>query len=66
MNKTQLDDYLDFPTFLQRNVQFKLGQLRWLVAMKKKNGLETAFHRIGRRLYIHVPTFLEWVRSQKA
>ncbi len=64
MNNTQLDQYLDLHSFLKRYPQFKEGQLRWLVVKKKENGLEKAIRRLGRRIYFHVPTFLEWVEGK--
>jgi hypothetical protein len=66
MSNTNLDEYLDLKTFLKRFPQFKEGQLRWFIVCKEKLGLTSAFKRLGRRLYIHVPTFLKWVELQDA
>ncbi|MBN9287580.1 MAG: hypothetical protein BGO43_04160 [Gammaproteobacteria bacterium 39-13] len=66
MLETQLDQYLDLQTFIQRYPQFKEGQMRWLVVKKSENGLAPAIRRIGRRLYFHVPSVLSWVEAQKA
>lgn len=64
--KRQLDEYLDLQTFLKRYPQFKEGQMRWFVVKKEENGLSPAIRRLGRRLYFHVPTFLQWVEAQNA
>jgi len=60
--KRQLDEYLDLQTFLRRYPQFKEGQMRWFVVKKDRYGLTPAIKRLGRRLYFHVPTFLEWLQ----
>jgi len=64
MNYTKLEEYLDLQTLIQKYPQFKEGQIRWLVVNKKQNGLDFAIKRIGRRLYFHIPSFLEWIEKQ--
>lgn len=64
MFQTRLNEYLDLQTFIEQHPQFNLGQMRWFVVKKKENGLAPAIKRLGRRLYIHVPTFLNWVEAQ--
>jgi hypothetical protein len=66
MSQTQLNEYLDLQTFIERHPQFNKGQMRWFVVKKKENGLAPAIKRLGRRLYFHVPTFLKWVEAQNA
>lgn len=66
MAETQLTEYLDMHTLVERHPQFKEGQMRWLVVKKDENGLAFAIKRIGRRLYFHVPSLLKWIDSQKA
>lgn len=66
MIETQLDQYLDLRTMVERYPQFKEGQMRWLVVNRDENGLAPAIKRLGRKLYFHLPTFLKWVDSQKA
>lgn len=66
MSQDRLDDYLDLASFLKRYPQFKESQMRWLVVKKSTNGLDKCIKRLGRRLYFHIPTFLEWVKNQKA
>lgn len=66
MKDTQLDNYLDLQTFLERYPQFREGQLRWFIVRKNELGLAPAIKRLGRRLYFHVPTFIQWIESQDA
>lgn len=66
MIETQLDQYLDLETFIERYPQFKKGQMRWFVVRRKEMGLDKAIKKLGRRLYFHVPTFVQWVESQNA
>lgn len=66
MPEQNLDQYLDIQSIIDRNPQFTLGQLRWLVVKKKENGLEPAIKRLGRKLYFHVPTLLNWISDQKS
>lgn len=66
MNETELTEYLDIRTFVERYPQFKQGQLRWLIVKKDENGLASAIKRVGRRLYFHTPTFLKWIQNQIA
>lgn len=64
MYQTRLNEYLDLQTFIEQHPQFNEGQMRWFVVQRKKNGLDGAIKRLGRRLYFHVPTFLNWVEAQ--
>lgn len=43
---------------------FTLAQLRWALRFREYNGLGAHVTRMGRRLYIHIPGFTEWFRSQ--
>ncbi len=65
MQSDSLDEYLDLKMFVARYPQFKIGQMRWLIVKKNENGLAPAISRIGRRLYIHVPSFLKWIQCVK-
>lgn len=64
MTETQLKDYLLIPSFAERYPEFPESRLRWLIVKKKENGLEKVIRRIGRRIYIHVPSFLQWVEGK--
>jgi hypothetical protein len=66
MVNTHLEEYLDIKSFIKQYPQFKEGQLRWFVVRKNELGLSGAIKRLGRRLYIHVPSFIRWVESQSA
>jgi hypothetical protein len=60
------NEYLDLKSFLTQYPQFKEGQIRWLIVNKNLNGFCIVLKRIGRRLYIHVPSFIEWMSAQHA
>lgn len=66
MDQTYEDQYLDLQSFIKCYPQFTENQMRWFIVRKKELGLSSAIKRLGRRLYIHVPTFFKWVESQHA
>lgn len=47
---------------------FSEGQLRWWIFMAASNGLEAAnaVVRIGRRVYIDIDRFNDWIEQQNA
>lgn len=42
----------------------KESQVRWALRFRYENGLAAHCIRMGRRLYIHVPGFVEWFQAQ--
>lgn len=66
MHEKHLSEYLDLNILLREYPQFSKNQLRWLVAQKTNNGLAPAIKKVGRRLYFHIPTFLQWIEAQSA
>jgi hypothetical protein len=66
MKVTGLSEFLDIESFVYQYPQFNENQLRWLVVKKHVNGLRPAIKKVGRRLYFHVPSFLDWMESQDA
>lgn len=42
---------------------FTLGQVRHFLLMRRKNGLEKAVRKLGKRLYLRSDLFLEWIES---
>lgn len=52
--------------FADENPAFTESALRWHIFNEKKNGLSErrVILRIGRRIYIDVDRFFEWVSSQ--
>ena len=44
---------------------FTYGQLRGLLLRRNENGLVSATHKIGKRLYIRDDLFAEWMESHK-
>ncbi len=64
MKEAELDQYLDLRSLVERYPQFKENQLRWFIVKKKELGLEPAIKRLGRRIYFHVPTFIQWINEQ--
>ena len=45
--------------------KFTKAQLQWQLRFREENGLDMAVVKFGRRLYIHRPTFMRWLVSQK-
>lgn len=45
---------------------FTEAQVRWWIFNASTNGLQAAVLRIGRRVYIDVDAFAQWVESQQA
>lgn len=43
---------------------FSLGQIRYYLLMRHKNGLDKAVRKIGKRLYIRLDLFEQWIESQ--
>jgi len=44
---------------------FTESSLRWLIFNSEENGLESSLVRIGRRVFIDLPRFEEWLREQQ-
>ena len=44
---------------------FTLGQLRWFLFYRNKNGLQNAVRKVGRRLLIRADLFDLWLDEQK-
>ena len=69
MEKTQqnnLADYQSIQSITTSHPQISVNQIRWIVANKERFQIEHAIKRIGKRLYIHMPSLLAWIESQNA
>lgn len=44
--------------------KFTRSQLQWALRFREENGLESAVVKLGRRLYLHRPTFMMWLVSR--
>lgn len=64
MSETKLEDYLDIKSFLEKYPQFSESQIRWLIFKKEKLGVTHVFRRLGKRIYIHVPSYLDFLKNQ--
>ena len=42
---------------------FTIGQLRYYLMFRHKNGLEKAVRKIGKRIYLREDLFEEWIES---
>ncbi len=40
--------------------KISLAQIRWSLRFRNDNGLNKAVVKMGKRLYIHRPTFMKW------
>lgn len=45
--------------------KFTKSQLQWALRFREKNGLDAAVVKLGRRLYLHRPTFMQWLVSRR-
>jgi hypothetical protein len=61
--QTQTSDFSDWETIpgLSELSNGKLSetQIRWQLRCRDKNGLDKAVVKIGKTIYIHVPTFMQ-------
>jgi hypothetical protein len=44
---------------------FTIGQMRNFLLNRHKNGLDRATYKIGKRIYLKVSCFQEWIEKQK-
>jgi hypothetical protein len=66
---TVLDEIMPRSEFIMKySDKFSATQLIWLLRERKRNGLSKAgaVKKIGKMLYIHVPSFAAWIDSQSA
>jgi hypothetical protein len=59
-------EYQDINSITGKYPQITKNQLRWIVANKERFKIDHAIKRIGRRLYFHIPSLLEWISKQDA
>lgn len=45
--------------------KFTKSQLQWALRFREDNGLDRAVVKLGRRLYLHRPTFMHWLVNQR-
>ncbi|MFV8817149.1 hypothetical protein [Haliea sp. E17] len=53
----------DLPRLFPR--QFSTAQIQWVMRQRHVNGLEHAVIRLGKKLYVHLPSFRDWVVAQR-
>jgi len=59
------DRYLNTDQVLtSERFPFTRGQLNHYLTKRHKNGLVHAVRKIGRRIYFHEPSLIEWIESQ--
>jgi hypothetical protein len=46
-----------------KNYPFSLGQLRSFILKRQENGLDKAVRKIGKRIYIRIDLFDEWIEK---
>jgi len=54
---------LKSPAQLAADGPLSLDQIRWLIHRSEQNGLSTAICRIGRRVFIDMDAFDDWLRQ---
>jgi hypothetical protein len=42
---------------------FSMGQLRFFLSARSSNGLDTAVRKVGKRIYLRVDLFNEWIEA---
>ncbi len=47
------------------NYPFTRGQLRYYLLRRHKNGLDQAVRKIGKRIFLNMALFDQWIESQK-
>lgn len=62
----KLEDYKAISEIPKLNSSISMNQLRWITANKERYGISHAIKKIGRKLYIHVPSLIFWIDSQNA
>jgi hypothetical protein len=45
--------------------KFTKAQLQWALRFRDENGLDAAVVKLGRRLYLHRPTFMMWLVNRR-
>jgi hypothetical protein len=43
---------------------FTMGQIRYLLLYRHRNGLETAVRKVGKRLMLRMDLFDQWIENQ--
>jgi hypothetical protein len=59
-------DFLTIRQLAEKFPAFSEASLRSRIAQAKANGLEESIVRIGRKILINVPAFLQWINNQKS
>lgn len=65
-NIDQLNNYLPKDMIVEKYPQFTINQLTWLEINRERYQLTHAIKRIGRRLYFHVPSLIDWIEKQNS
>jgi hypothetical protein len=68
LNKTptELDNWLTVNQTVMRYPQFTKNQLKWQLRDRASNGMDNCVKKLGKRLYIHIPKFSEWMAKGDA
>lgn len=61
-----LDDYQPIENIHREHPQITINQMRWIIVNKDRYKIAHAIKRIGRRIYFHVPSLLQWIDEQSA
>ena len=62
---TALDQWLTFDDFPASHPNFNRSQIEWIYRNRARNGMNSAFRRIGKRKYVHVGRFAELLLEGK-
>lgn len=67
--ESQIDDLAELDTLDELTARypekFTKSQLQWALRFRDQNGLDEAVVKLGRRLYLHRPTFMLWLMNRR-
>ena len=59
-----INNYLSIDDFVAKYPQFKKSSIRYYLFHREENGFAEVVTKIGRKIFIHEPSFGEWMDSK--
>ena len=63
-NYLSIHDYLSIDDFVARYPQFKKSSIRYYLLHREENGFANVVTKVGRKIFIHEPSFGEWLKGK--
>ncbi len=60
-----LNEFKTIDCFLEVYPQFNKSQIRWWLNERERNGFSNVVSKVGRRIYLHIPSFYIWFKAQQ-